>query len=67
MKACNPAIWLLWLAVAHVNSAFAENGVTDSEIVIGSSVSASGPLGPLGVGIRDGAAAYFSNVNKQGA
>ena len=66
MKVGNLAICLLWLAVVHVNPAFAENGITDSEIVVGSSVSASGPLGPLGAGIRDGAAAYFNDVNKQG-
>jgi branched-chain amino acid transport system substrate-binding protein len=56
---------LLLLALG-LNPAFAENGVTDTEVVIGSSVSASGPLGPLGAGIRDGAAAYFNRVNQQG-
>lgn len=60
------AYCLLWLLVSHVKPVFAERGVTDSEIIIGSSVSASGPLGPLGTGIRDGAAAYFDHVNKQG-
>ncbi len=57
---------LLWLVAFHGNPALAESGVTDSEIIVGSSVSASGPLGPLGAGIRDGAAAYFETVNKQG-
>jgi branched-chain amino acid transport system substrate-binding protein len=66
MKARYFVYGLLWLAVFHVNPAFAESGVTDSEIIVGSSVSASGPLGPLGTGIRDGAAAYFDHVNKQG-
>lgn len=57
---------LCLLAGFHAGAAFAETGVTDSEIIVGSSVSASGPLGPLGAGIRDGAAAYFAHVNKQG-
>lgn len=66
MKARHLAYCLFWLAMSHVGSVFAENGVSDTEIVIGSSVSASGPLGPLGAGIRDGAAAYFDSVNQQG-
>lgn len=57
---------LLYLFVSHINPVYAESGVTDSEILIGTSVSASGPLGPLGTGIRDGASAYFDLVNKQG-
>src|SRR3990167_5497036 len=66
MKARYLACCLLWLAIFNVKSAYAETGVTDSEIIVGSSVSASGPLGPLGAGIRDGAAAYFDYLNKQG-
>lgn len=66
MKARHFVYCLLLLVGLNANPACAESGVTDSEILVGSSVSASGPLGPLGTGIRDGAAAYFEQVNKQG-
>ncbi|HCN89740.1 MAG TPA: ABC transporter permease [Oxalobacteraceae bacterium] len=66
VRARHIAYCLLWLGIVAVHPAFAESGVTDSEIIVGSSVSASGPLGPLGAGIRDGAAAYFDHVNGQG-
>lgn len=66
MKVRSIVYCMLLLAVCCFKPAIAESGVTDSEIIVGTSVSASGPLGPLGAGIRDGAAAYFDHVNKQG-
>jgi branched-chain amino acid transport system substrate-binding protein len=66
MKIRYVAYCLFILLTFKIGPAIAESGVTDSEIIVGSSVSASGPLGPLGTGIRDGAAAYFDHVNKQG-
>lgn len=47
-------------------SAVAETGVSDTELVVGASVVTSGPLGALGSGIRDGAAAYFDRINRAG-
>jgi branched-chain amino acid transport system substrate-binding protein len=44
----------------------AEAGVTDSTILVGTSIVTSGPLGSLGAGIRDGTSAYFEHVNRSG-
>lgn len=41
-------------------------GVTPTEIVIGQSCALSGPASALGMGMRDGALAYFSAVNAKG-
>ncbi|MFD2272582.1 hypothetical protein ACFS07_19330 [Undibacterium arcticum] len=57
---------MLLAAAMGCTSAGAASGVTDTEIVVGTSVVMSGPLGVLGTGIRDGAAAYFEHVNSGG-
>ncbi len=44
--------------------AFAENGVTDSEIVLGQSCALEGPAKALGTGMRAGLEAYFAKVNQ---
>ena len=44
----------------------AETGVTATTILIGQSVSLSGPTGPLGQEMQAGAAAYFKYVNQHG-
>ena len=44
----------------------AETGVTPTTILIGQSVSLSGPTGSLGQEMQAGAVAYFNHVNKQG-
>ena len=46
--------------------ALAEDGVSSSTILIGQSVSLSGPTGSLGEEMRQGALAYFEQVNRQG-
>ncbi len=46
--------------------ASAEDGVSSSTIVIGQSVSLSGSTGSLGEEMRQGALAYFEQINRQG-
>ena len=47
-------------------AARAEPGITPTTIVIGQSVSLSGPTGTLGQEMEAGALAYFNHVNKRG-
>jgi branched-chain amino acid transport system substrate-binding protein len=60
------AIALTLLMLLPLPMARAEDGVTATTILIGQSVSLSGPTGPLGQEMQAGAAAYFKFVNKQG-
>jgi ABC-type branched-subunit amino acid transport system substrate-binding protein len=53
-------------AFALAGSAFAENGVTKDEIVIGQTTALSGPLAELGKDTSIGANAYFSYINAKG-
>jgi len=46
--------------------ALAENGVTDTEIVIGQFAAISGPAAQLGQRMQLGMQAYFNAVNAQG-
>jgi branched-chain amino acid transport system substrate-binding protein len=46
--------------------AFAEDGVSKGEIVIGMSNALTGPASALGTGIKSGAEAYFKKVNGSG-
>ncbi len=55
---------LLFLAVT--SSAYAEDGVTQNEIVIGMSNALSGPAAGLGTQLKAGATAYFDKVNAAG-
>jgi branched-chain amino acid transport system substrate-binding protein len=55
---------LLLLAAAF--PCFAENGVTQNEIVIGMSNALSGPASGLGKGLKAGAIAYIDKVNAAG-
>jgi branched-chain amino acid transport system substrate-binding protein len=48
------------------SAARAEPGVTPTTIVIGQSVSLTGPTGTLGQEMQAGALAYFNHVNKHG-
>lgn len=54
------------LACLHGGMALAEDGVTDSQIVLGQTVGLSGQIaGPVHE-MNAGAAAYFSHINKKG-
>jgi len=53
------------LAVA-VSPALAENGVTDTEIVIGQFAATTGPAAQLGLRMQMGMQSYFKTVNAQG-
>lgn len=46
--------------------AFAENGVTDTEILLGQTTALTGPLAELGVDSSTSAKAYFDYINEQG-
>src|ERR1700676_4389992 len=56
----------LSLLLVALSPAHAETGVTPTTILIGQSVSLSGPTGSLGQEMQAGAVAYFNHVNKQG-
>jgi branched-chain amino acid transport system substrate-binding protein len=56
---------LALLAVCHV-SAWAETGVTDSEILLGQSAAFKGAAAGLGTELWRGAQAYFDKVNAAG-
>lgn len=45
---------------------WAENGITEKEILIGMTNAQSGPVSELGFMMRDGAAVYFNKVNGAG-
>jgi ABC-type branched-subunit amino acid transport system substrate-binding protein len=45
---------------------YAENGITEKEIVLGQSCALSGPTAALGTGMRVGLNAYFEKVNAAG-
>lgn len=47
-------------------SAFADNGVTAKEILLGQSCALTGPAQALGQGMRAGLLAYFAKVNADG-
>lgn len=53
------------LAVLSI-SAYAENGVTKKEIVIGSFMALSGPVAGIGTPLADGMLAYFNEINAKG-
>jgi branched-chain amino acid transport system substrate-binding protein len=57
---------LALLVLLPLSLARAEPGVTATTILIGQSVSLSGPTGPLGQEMQAGAAAYFKYVNQHG-
>src|SRR5437762_3309514 len=54
------------LFVAMASGVHAEEGVTQSEIVIGMSNALSGPAAGLGTGVKTGALAYINKVNTAG-
>ncbi len=49
-----------------ISNANAENGVTDTEIILGQSCALSGPAQKLGKGMRTGLNASFAKANEQG-
>jgi branched-chain amino acid transport system substrate-binding protein len=49
-----------------ISTAFAEDGVTDKEILIGMSNALNGPAMALGSGIKTGSSVYFNKVNLSG-
>ncbi|OVE80794.1 hypothetical protein BVY04_04930 [bacterium M21] len=44
----------------------AENGITDTEILLGQSCALTGPAGALGTGMKAGMTAYFEKINAAG-
>lgn len=58
------ALGLVLAATAPL--AAAENGVTQTEILLGMSNAQSGPASALGINLKEGAVAYFNKVNAAG-
>ncbi len=61
--------WMFFIPlffIAAYGVAFAENGVTDNEILLGQSCALTGPAEALGIGMRSGLNAYFSKINEKG-
>lgn len=61
----NPLV-IVSMILLIAGSANAENGVSDSEILLGQSCALSGPAQALGTGMQQGLNAYFSKVNAAG-
>lgn len=59
-----PAV-LFSLSLVGVTS-WAEDGVTEKEIIIGMSNALSGPTAALGTGVKAGSSVYINKVNAQG-
>ncbi len=57
---------LCCIAIFFAGSASAEDGVTQSRIIIGQSCVLKGSAQALGQGMRDGALAYFKHINAEG-
>jgi branched-chain amino acid transport system substrate-binding protein len=60
------ALVALALLMGPLTAAVAETGVTPTTILIGQSVSLTGPTGTLGKEMQAGAVAYFNYINKRG-
>ncbi|PCJ99565.1 MAG: ABC transporter substrate-binding protein [Zetaproteobacteria bacterium] len=54
------------IAISASGSAFAENGVTASEITFGQTAAFEGPASALGLGMKEGLLAAFKEVNDAG-
>lgn len=52
--------------IIQVFPAFAEDGVTETEILLGQSCALTGPAAALGLELKAGAEAYFEKVNGEG-
>jgi len=57
---------LCCIAIFSASSASAEDGVTQSRIIIGQSCALKGPAQALGQGMRDGALTWFKHINAEG-
>jgi len=58
--------FVLMVLVTVGGLAFAEDGVHENKVVIGSFQALSGPVAPIGVSMRKGMDAYFNWVNNTG-
>ena len=65
-KSKMPQIFLAILLCLPCALAFAEDGVTETQIVVGMSTALTGPASFLGTSFRTGAEAYFGVVNGKG-
>jgi len=75
-KKSEKSIYILtnsWLLIALIAvflcprlSTAASPGITETEIVLGQSCALTGPTKALGLGMRDGALAYFKELNSKG-
>ncbi len=52
--------------IAIYGVVFAENGITENEILLGQSCALTGPAEALGIGMRGGLNACFSKINERG-
>ena len=59
-------VFLLSLGIFPSNPVQAETGVQENEIIIGMSNALSVPASDLGIGIKQGAQAYFDRINQDG-
>ncbi len=68
MKVKSWAFVLLFLLSASLSAPFswADEGVTDKEILIGMSNGQTGPISELGMMMKEGATVYFNKVNAAG-
>ncbi|MCE2448651.1 MAG: ABC transporter substrate-binding protein [Candidatus Latescibacteria bacterium] len=64
LTGCLVAPW--WHALRAFADRLTKSGVTDTEIILGTSAAFSGPSRGLGIELYRGAGAYFTHVNQQG-
>ncbi|MCY4602758.1 MAG: ABC transporter substrate-binding protein, partial [Gemmatimonadetes bacterium] len=64
LTGCLVAPW--WHAVRAFADRLTKSGVTDTEIILGTSAAFSGPSRGLGIELYRGAGAYFTHINQQG-
>ncbi len=58
--------FLVSLLVLAAGAAWGQDGVTDTQVVLGQSAALTGPAQQLGKDMRFGAMLYFDHVNRQG-
>lgn len=59
-------VFILFFLPAEYSKTYAQDGVTDTEIILGQSCALTGPAQALGKGMKAGMTAYFQKINQAG-
>ncbi|MBU1343164.1 MAG: ABC transporter substrate-binding protein [Proteobacteria bacterium] len=66
VKKLSAILLLLFFLPAGHSESYAENGITDTEIIIGQSCALTGPAQAIGISMKEGLTAYFEKINQAG-